>query len=133
MPEDINSQDLNEDTREQIRRKLLRLRAEILSYLERTEANTRSCRECLLPYPEGDFESYSFCPWCALSTTGREPRLDESRRIIENERFGQDEIQCGECRCQYEQPTPYPFQFCPHCGAPFAQQDEILIELPFWV
>ncbi len=55
-------QGMNEDTRDKIRRKLLRLRAEMLSYLERTEENTRCCRECLLPYPEGEFESYSFCP-----------------------------------------------------------------------
>ena len=54
------------------------------------------------------------------------PRIDKSRKTIEKERYGHDEIQCGE----YEQPTLYPFKFCPHCGAPFAAQDEILIELP---
>ena len=85
-------QDMNEDTRDKIRRKLLWLRAEMLGYLGRTEDNTSCCHQCLLPYPEGEFESYSFCPWCALSINGREPRLDESRRVIENERYGQDEI-----------------------------------------
>ena len=27
----------------------------------------------------------------------------------------------------------YPFRFCPECGAPFASDDEIVIELPFEV
>ena len=115
----------------QLRVFLLRLREEMLSHLERREADTECCRQCLLPYPEGEFEAYSFCPWCDLSVNGQEPRIDESRKIIQKERLGQDEIQCGECGGEYEQPTPYPFKFCPHCGAPFAAQDEILIELPF--
>jgi uncharacterized CHY-type Zn-finger protein len=117
----------------EIQRKLLRLRAEMLFYLDRTEADTLTCRRCLLPYPEGEYEAYGFCPWCSLSINGCAPRIDESRRIIQNQRFGQDEIQCSECGGEYGQPTRYPFQFCPHCGAPFAQQDELLIELPFLV
>jgi hypothetical protein len=110
---------------------LLRLQAEMLAYLERDYSNTLCCRRCLLPYPEGEFEAYDFCPWCALPVNGLEARIDESRRIIQKERDGQDEIQCGECGGEYSQPTLYPFRFCPHCGAPFAEQDEILIELPF--
>ncbi len=118
---------------ETVRRRLLQLRGEMLAHLERTESNTACCRRCLLPYPEGDFESYDFCPWCSLAVRGRTPRYDESRKIIQKERYGLDEIQCGECGGEYEQPTAYPFKFCPHCGAPFSAQDEILIELPFWV
>lgn len=114
-----------------VREMLLRLQAEMLYHLRRTRAATLCCDQCLLPYPEGEFEAYNFCPWCCLSVNGREPRIDESRKIIQKERYGQDEIQCGECGGEYDQPTPYPFRFCPHCGAPFAAQDEILVELPF--
>lgn len=114
-----------------LRQRLLRLRQEILDHLGRTVADTRCCQQCLLPHPEGDFESYSFCPWCLYSIRGLEERIDESRRIILAVRFGNDEIQCGECGGEYEQPTRYPFKFCPHCGAPFADQDELLVVLPF--
>lgn len=116
-----------------VRRTLLRLRDEMLAHLDRTTDDTSCCRQCLLPYPEGEYEAYDFCPWCSLSIRGREPRIDESRKIIQNERFGNDEIQCGECGGEYEQPTLYPFKFCPHCAAPFAAQDELLIELPILV
>ena len=65
---------------------------------------------------------------------GIEPRLDESRKIIEREelerRIG---IQCGECGCEYEQPALYPYRFCAACGAPFAAEDEIIVELPWLV
>ena len=115
------------------RAKLLRLRDEMLAHLERTVDDTPCCRQCLLPHPEGDYEAYSFCPWCALSIHGQEARGDESRKIIQNERYGRDEIQCGECGGEYEQPTLYPFRACPHCGAPFAAVDELLIELPIRV
>ena len=115
------------------RRTLLRLRDEMLAHLDRTPETILCCRRCLLPYPEGDHEAYNFCPWCSFSINGREPRIDESRKIIEKERCGHDEIQCGKCGCEYEQPTLYPFRVCPHCGAPFAAQDEILIELPILV
>ena len=54
-------------------------------------------------------------------------------RFVGKSRYGHDEIQSGECGGEYEQPTPYPFQFCAHCGAPFAAQDEIFIELSFRV
>ncbi len=124
---------MSDDLPPHVRRTLLRLRGEILAHLDRTTDDTLCCRECLLPYPEGDYEAYDFCPWCALSINGREARIDESRKIIEKERYGNDEIQCGECGGEYEQPTLYPFKFCPHCGAPFAAQDEILIELPIRV
>ena len=124
---------MNEDTRANIRRTLLRLRAEMLDHLHRAVTDTRFCTRCLLPYPEDDFEAYHFCPWCSLSINGRDARIDESRKIIEHERYGNDEIQCGECGGEYEQPSRYPFRFCPHCGAPFAKQDEILIELPYLV
>ena len=122
-----------EELPEIVRRRLLALRAEILDHLERSEADTSCCRRCLLPYPEGDYESYNFCPWCDLSIRGMEERIDESRKIILDIRFGADEIQCGECGGQYDQPTRYPFKFCPHCGAPFAAQDELLVTLPFVV
>ncbi len=112
---------------------MLRFRAEMLAALGRTEQDTTCCRQCRLPYPEGDFESYNFCPWCDISIRGLEQRVDESRKIILAERFGMDEIQCGECGGEYEQPTLYPFKFCPHCGAPFAEIDELLVELPFLV
>ena len=117
---------------DRVRRRLLRLRGEMFAHLGRSESETTCCRRCRLPYPEGDFESYDFCPWCSPAIRGREPRYDESRKIIQKERDGSDEIQCGECGGEYEQPTRYPFKVCPHCGAPFAEQDEILIELP-WV
>jgi len=120
-------------TPEEIRRILLRLRAEMLLYLGRTEQDTNFCDRCLLPLPEGEFESYSFCPWCSWSLTGCDPRYDESRKIIENERGIQTEIQCGECGGEYEQPARYPFRSCPHCGAPFASEDELVIVLPFTV
>ena len=117
----------------QLRRRMLALRAEMLAHLGRSEGELRCCPQCLLPHPEGDFEAYSFCPWCLLSLRGLEERIDESRKIILNVRFGNDEIQCGECGGEYEQPTRYPFKFCPHCGAPFAEFDELLMELPFLV
>jgi hypothetical protein len=118
---------------EQIRRQLLVLRAQMLAHLRRSEGDTACCPRCLLPFPEGEFESYNFCPWCLNSVRGCEARIDESRKIILAERYGHDEIQCGECGGEYDQPTRYPFKFCPHCGAPFAAFDEILIELPFLV
>ena len=124
---------MSDDLPPHVLRTLLRLRDEILAHLDRTADDTLCCHRCFLPYPEGDYEAYSFCPWCALSINGREARIDESRKIIEKERYGNDEIQCGECGGEYEQPTLYPFKFCPHCGAPFAAQDEILIELPIRV
>ena len=120
------------DIPERVRRRLAQLRGEMLAHLDRTESDTACCLRCLLPHPEGEFESYDFCPWCSLAIRGRGRRYDESRKIVLNERYGSDEIQCGECGGEYEQPTAYPFKFCPHCGAPFAEQDEILIELP-WV
>ena len=76
---------------------LLRLRDEILAHLDRSTDDTVCCHECLLPYPEGDHEAYNFCPWCMLSINGRAARIDESRKIIEKQRYGNDEIQCGEC------------------------------------
>ncbi len=124
---------MSDDLPPHVLRTLLRLRDEILARLDRTTDDTLCCHRCFLPYPEGDYEAYSFCPWCALSINGREARIDESRKIIEKERYGNDEIQCGECGGEYEQPTLYLFKFCPHCGAPFAAQDEILIELPIRV
>ena len=104
---------MNEDTRAKIQQTLLRLRAEMLDHLDRTAEDTRFCARCLLPYPEDDFEAYHFCPWCSLSINGRDARIDESRKVIEHERYGNDEIQCGECGGEYEQPSKYPFQFCP--------------------
>jgi rRNA maturation endonuclease Nob1 len=62
-----------------------------------------------------------------------EPRLDESRRIMARELEGRIEIQCGECGSEYEQPARYPFRFCVVCGAPFAIEDEIIIELPWLI
>ena len=116
-----------------VRKRLLELRREMLDHLGRSEQVTSCCRRCLLPHPEGEWESYNFCPWRLNSIRGMEGRIDESRKIVLNIRFGQDEIQCGECGGEYEQPTQYAFKFCPHCGAPFAEQDELLIELPFLV
>ena len=72
-------------------------------------------------------------PGALYRSTGARPASTRARKIIEKERYGNDEIQCGECGGEYEQPTLYPFKFCPHCGAPFAAQDEILIELPIRV
>jgi uncharacterized CHY-type Zn-finger protein len=112
---------------------LMRLRREIVAYLQCAEAELEFCAVCHLPHPEGDFESYAFCPWCDESIGGETPRPDESRRIIEHRWPREDEIQCGECGGQYSQPGRYPFRFCPHCGAPFAEEDELLIELPFRV
>jgi len=109
------------------------MRDAMLEALGRSLEDTRCCRRCMLPYPEGDFEAYIFCPWCSLSINGQEPRLDESRKIIAHERYGNDEIQCGECGGEYDQPTQFPFKYCPHCGAPFAAVDELLIELPYLV
>jgi len=121
------------EQKDQIRAMLLRVRSQMLAYPRTDLASVRCCRRCLLPYPEGEYESYSYCPWCGLSIQGREARIDESRKIIGRQRYGNDEIQCGECGGEYEQPTMFPFKFCPHCGAPFADVDELLIELPFLV
>jgi hypothetical protein len=122
-----------EYTRNQIRRILLALRVEMLAYLERSEDDTQFCKSCLLPLPEGEFEAYDFCPWCSKSINGYPRRLNESRKIIENERGRLMEIQCGECGCEYGQPARYPYRFCVVCGAPFAAQDEFVIELPWLV
>ena len=120
--------------RQEARRILLALRAEMLLYLQISEDETRFCRSCMLPLPEGDYESYDFCPWCSKSQGGIEPRLDESRKIIEREelerRIG---IQCGECGSEYEQPARYPYRYCVVCGAPFAAEDEVIVELPWLV
>ncbi len=119
-------------SRKEARRILLALRAQMLAYLERGEEDTRFCRRCLLPLPEDSCESYDFCPWCANALSGFEPSQDYSRRIIENMLQQQTFIQCGECGSEYEQPAQYPFRFCVVCGAKFADQDEMVIELP-WV
>jgi rRNA maturation endonuclease Nob1 len=111
---------------------LLALRAEMVATLRLIEEETNFCRRCLLPLPEGEMESYDFCPWCSKSVRGLEPRRDESRKIIERALEEKIEIQCGECGCEYEQPARYPFRFCTICGAPFAAEDEIVIELP-WI
>jgi hypothetical protein len=120
-------------SRKEVRRALLTLRAEMLVYLRRAEDETRFCSRCLLPLPEGEFECYDFCPWCSKSFSGYEARMDESRRIIENMWDERTEIQCGECGCEYEQPARYPFRFCVACGAAFAAEDEMIIELPWTV
>ena len=120
-------------SRKEIRRILLALRAEMLAYLQVSEDEMRSCQRCLLPLPEGEFESYDFCPWCCRSLGGIEPRYDESRKIIEKEMGRLTEIQCGECGAEYEQPARYPYRFCAGCGAPFAKEDEIIVELPWLV
>ncbi len=117
----------------EVRQALMQLRVEILNYLDRTEDDTDFCGRCHLPLPTGDLESYEFCPWCDRSLNGFEPRPDESRRIVEHQWEVQDDIQCGECGGEYEQPGHYPFPFCPHCGASFAVEDEIVVELPFLV
>jgi len=120
-------------SRKEMRRIQLRLRAEMLAYLELAEAEARYCRRCTLPLPEGEYESYDFCPWCSASLGGLEPRLDESRKIIGKELEGRIQIQCGECGGEYDQPARYPFRFCAICGAPFAEEDEVIIELPWRV
>jgi hypothetical protein len=121
-------------SRKEARRILLALRAEMLAYLQAREVDIRFCHRCLLPLPEGDYDSYDFCPWCSKSLGGIEPRLDESRKIIEGEELAQRvEIQCGECGSEYEQPARYPYRFCAVCGAPFAAEDEFVIELPWLV
>ncbi len=117
----------------EVRRILERLRVEILNYMDRSENETDFCGRCHLPLPSGEFEEYAFCPWCDQSFNGDPPRPDESRRIIEHQWVVQDAIQCGECGGEYEQPNRYPFCFCPHCGAPFASTDEVVLELPFLV
>jgi len=116
-----------------MRRILAALRREMLAYLGRTEEDISFCRRCLLPLPEDEQEAYDFCPWCRLPLCGLEPRLDESRKIIGREFEGRLEIQCGECGCEYAQPARYPFRFCAACGAPFAREDELIIELPWLV
>jgi hypothetical protein len=121
-------------SRKEIRRILMALRAEMIVYLQVSEAETRFCQRCLLPLPEGEFDSYDFCPWCSKSLGGIEPRMDEARKIIEGELEGRIiEIQCGECGSEYDQPARYPYRFCAVCGAPFAAEDEIVIELPWLV
>lgn len=117
----------------EVRRTLLRVRAEMLLYLNRSEGDTDFCGRCHLPLPADEYESYEFCPWCDQSICGDRPRTDESRRIVEHEWGVEDDIQCGECGGEYAQPTRFPFRFCPHCGARFANEDEILIELPFLI
>ena len=114
-----------------VQRNLRKLRAQILSYLDRSEDETDFCGRCHLPLPAGDFEEYEFCPWCDQLFNGDAPRLDESRRIIEHQWTVQDEIQCDECGAEFEQPNRYLFWFCPHCGAPFAFGEELIVELPF--
>jgi hypothetical protein len=121
-------------SRNEIRRILLALRAEMLVDLHAREEEMRFCQRCLLPLPEGEYESYDFCPWCSKSLGGIEPRLDESRKIIEREELDRRvEIQCGECGTEYEQPARYPYKFCVVFGAPFAAEDEFIIELPWLV
>jgi hypothetical protein len=120
-------------TRTERRRILLSVRAEMMSYLDRTEEETRFCARCLLPLPEDRFEEYCFCPWCCLSLNGLEPEFDESRRIIENEWDRLTDIQCGNCGSDYQQPARYRFKFCTQCGSPFAEEDELVIVLPFVV
>ena len=112
---------------------LMGVRTEILVYLSRSEDDTDFCGRCHLPLPVDDFEEYEFCPWCDQSICGDRPREDESRRIVEHQWEVQADIQCGECGCEYAQPNRFPFRFCPHCGARFADEDELLIELPFEV
>ena len=102
-------------------------------FTQLAEEETRFCRRCMLPLPEGKYESYDFCPWCSLSLGGIEARIDESRKIVGRELEGRIEIQCGECGSEYGQPARYPFRFCAVCGAPFAQDDEMIIELPWLV
>ncbi len=117
----------------EVQRIRTQLRVSILSYLDRSENEMDFCGRCHLPLPSGEFEEYEFCPWCDVSFNGDAPRGDESRRIIEHQWEVQDEIQCGECGGEYEQPNRYPFCFCPHCGARFAFGDKLIVELPFVV
>ena len=118
---------------EHARRALTELRVEILTFLARSETDTDFCGRCHLPLPAGDYESYDFCPWCDMSINGGAPCSDEARRIIEHQWATEDEIQCGECGSEYEQPNRYPFRFCPQCGARFADQDELVVELPYLI
>jgi uncharacterized CHY-type Zn-finger protein len=119
---------------QEARRILLALRAEMLLYLQVAEAEVRFCRRCTLPLPEGEYESYDFCPWCSNSFGGMRPRYDESRKIIAREELERRTgIQCGECGSEYEQPARYPYRFCAVCGAPFADEEEVIIELPWLV
>jgi hypothetical protein len=120
-------------TRKEMRRILLALRAEMVVYLKRSEEELSFCRRCFLPFPEGEYDAYDFCPWCSISLGGMEPRLDESRKIVGEPIEDLVEIQCGECGCEYQQPVRYPFRFCAVCGAPFAPEDEYIIELPWLV
>jgi len=120
-------------SRGEVRRILLALRAEMLDYLEVEAVDISCCPRCLLPLPEGDFESYSFCPWCSRAFSTRAACFHESRRIIQNEWGRQVEVQCGECGCEYAQPQRYPFRYCVVCGARFAAEDEAVIVLPFRV
>ena len=60
-------------SRQEMRRILLRLRAEMLLYLGRTEQDIFFCGRCLLPLPEGEYERYRFCPWCSKSPDGYPP------------------------------------------------------------
>ena len=120
-------------SRKEMRRILLALRAEMMAYLQLIEEETQFCRRCMLPLPQNDYESYDFCPWCSKPLGGLEPRIDESRKIILRELERRIEIQCGECGSEYEQPARYPFRFCAACGAPFAPEDEVVIELPWLV
>ena len=117
----------------EVTRVLMRLRGEMLAFLDREEGEMDFCGRCHLPLPAGEFESYAFCPWCDLSIMGDVPCPDESRRIIEHNWRLEDDVQCGACGGQYPQPNRYPFRFCPCCGAPFAALDEVMIELPFLV
>lgn len=116
-----------------MQRILLALRAEMVLYLKRAEEELNYCRRCRLPFPEGEYDAYDFCPWCSISTGGLEPRLDESRKIVGTAVEDQVEIQCGECGSEYLQPVRYPFRFCAICGAPFAPDDEFILELPWLV
>ena len=61
-----------------MRRILLALRAEMLVYMQLTEEETHFCRRCLLPLPEGDYDSYDFCPWCGNSLSGYDPCFCQS-------------------------------------------------------
>lgn len=116
-----------------MRRILLALRAEMVRYLQRPAEELHYCGRCLLPFPEGDFDAYDFCPWCAQSTGGLEPRIDESRKIVGETVEEWVAIQCGECGSEYAQPARYPYRFCVVCGAPFAAEDEYILELPWLV
>jgi hypothetical protein len=120
-------------TQKEMRRILLALRAEMIIYLKRSEEELNFCSRCLLPFPEGDYDAYDYCPWCSISPSGVEPRYDEARKIVGEPVEDRVEIQCGECGCEYQQPARYPYRFCAACGAPFAAEDEFIIELPWLV